>query len=132
MNTNRELISLKTFTANSIEELLQTQKVVTPSVDIVEENDEFILIANLPGLQRDYLQVKVEESKLVIFGKIGYDTASTRKYILQENEIGNYYRLFKISDTIDKNKISAKYDNGQLIVSLPKTKNAKPRTIEIQ
>ena len=132
MNTNRELISLKTFTASSIEELLQTQNVVTPLVDIVEQNDEFILIANLPGLQRDYLQVKVEESNLVIFGKIGYDTASTRKYILQENEIGNYYRLFKISDTIDKNKISAKYDNGQLIVSLPKTKNAKPRTIEIQ
>ncbi|HLG32694.1 MAG TPA: Hsp20/alpha crystallin family protein [Ignavibacteriaceae bacterium] len=132
MNTNRELISLKTFTASSIEELLQTQNVVTPLVDIVEQNDEFILIANLPGLQRDYLQVKVEESNLVIFGKIGYDTASTRKYILQENEIGNYYRLFKISDTIDKNKISAKYDNGQLIVSLPKTENAKPRTIEIQ
>jgi len=132
MNTNRELISLKTFSSNSIEELLQTQNVVTPLVDIVEQNDEFILIANLPGLQRDYLQVKVEESNLVIFGKIGYDTASTRKYILQENEIGNYYRLFKISDTIDKNKISAKYDNGQLIVSLPKTENAKPRTIEIQ
>ena len=132
MNTNRELISLKTFSSNSIEELLQTQNVVTPLVDIVEQNDEFILIANLPGLQRDYLQVKVEENNLIIFGKIGYHTASSRKYILQENEIGNYYRLFKISDTIDKNKISAKYDNGQLIVSLPKTENAKPRTIEIQ
>jgi HSP20 family protein len=132
MNTNKELISLKTFPDNSIDELLQTQNVVTPSVDIVEQSDEFILRANLPGLQRDHLQVKVEESNLVIFGRIEYSTALSRKYILQENEIGHYYRLFKISNTIDKTKITAKYDNGQLIVSLPKTEIAKARTIEIE
>lgn len=132
MNTNKELISLKTFPDNSIDELLQTQNIVTPSVDIVEQSDEFILIANLPGLQRDHLQVKVEESNLVIFGRIEYSLALSRKYILQENEIGHYYRLFKISNTIDKTKITAKYDNGQLIVSLPKTEIAKARTIEIE
>jgi HSP20 family protein len=132
MNTNRELISLKNVQSNSIDELLQTQNVVSPSVDIVEMDDQYILNANLPGLQRDDLQVRIEENNLVIFGRIDYNSALNRKYVLQENEIGNYYRTFKISDTIEKNKITAKYDNGQLLVVLPKTEKARTRTIEIE
>lgn len=85
----------------------------------------------MPGVSRSEVQVKVIEGSLIVFGKINYDEVSNREYILNENEVGNYFRKFKISDSIDKNKINAKYDNGQLIVHLPKNEKAKPRSIDI-
>ena len=55
-----------------------------------------------------------------------------RKYILNENEIGNYYRKFRISNSVDETKIEARFENGQLIVKLPKHDRIKPRTIDIK
>ncbi|MCW8809814.1 MAG: Hsp20/alpha crystallin family protein [Ignavibacteriaceae bacterium] len=131
MSQNKEIIAVKNLNNNSIEEILRTQESVSPSSDIYENPDEFILVANMPGVSRNEIQVKVINDSLNIFGKINYDEAVSRDYILNENEIGNYFRKFKISDAIDKTKINAKYDNGQLMVTLPKLEKAKPRKIEI-
>jgi HSP20 family protein len=131
MSQNKEIIAVKNLNNNSIEEILRTQESVSPSSDIYENSDEFILVANMPGVSRNEIQVKVIDDSLIIFGKINYDEAVSRDYILNENEIGNYFRKFKISATIDKTKINAKYDNGQLIVQLPKKENSKQRTIDI-
>ena len=80
---------------------------------------------------RNDVQVKVIDDSLIIFGRINYNEALSRNYILNENDIGNYFRKFRISDAIETSKINAKYDNGQLIVHLPKKENVKPRTIDI-
>ena len=131
MSENKEIIAVKAFNNYSIEEILRTQNNISPASDIFENNDEYILIANMPGVARSEVQVKVIEESLVVFGRINYDEVSNRNYILNENEVGNYFRKFKISDSIDKTKINAKYDNGQLIVHLPKSEKIKPRTIDI-
>lgn len=131
MSENKEIIAVKAINNYSIEEILRTQNNVLPSSDIYENPDEFILVANMPGVPRSEVQVKVIENSLIVFGKINYDEVVNRDYILNENELGNYFRKFKISDSIDKTKISAKYDNGQLIVHLPKSEKIKPRTIDI-
>jgi HSP20 family molecular chaperone IbpA len=131
MSDNKEIIAVKAFNNYSIEEILRTQNNILPSADIYENADEFVLIANMPGVVRSEVQVKVIEESLIVFGKINYDETVNRNYILNENELGNYFRKFKISDSIDKTKISAKYDNGQLIVHLPKSEKTKPRTIDI-
>lgn len=131
MSENKEIVTVKTLNNYSIEEILRTQNNILPASDIFENNDEYILIANMPGVVRSEVQVKVIEQSLIIFGKINYDEVSSRNYILNENEIGNYFRKFKISDSIDKTKINAKYDNGQLIVHLPKSEKIKPRSIDI-
>ena len=131
MSQNKEIIAVKNLNNNSIEEILRTQESVSPSSDIYENSDEFILVANMPGVSRNEIQVKVIDDSLIIFGKINYDEAVSRDYILNENEIGNYFRKFKISATIDKTRINAKYDNGKLIVQLPKKENLKQRTIDI-
>ena len=131
MNDNKELVSVKNFSSQSINELLKTQNSVSPVVDIFETENDFILIANLPGVERNNVQVKLDDEQLVVFGKIKYEEAVNRKYILNENEIGNYFRSFKISDSINKEKINARYDNGQLIVTLPKHDKVKPRKIDI-
>ena len=131
MSDNKEIIAVKAFNNYSIEEILRTQNNILPASDIYENADEYILLANMPGVVRSEVQVKVIEESLIVFGRINYDETVNRDYILNENELGNYFRKLKISDSIDKTKISAKYDNGQLIVHLPKSEKIKPRTIDI-
>jgi len=131
MSQNKEIIAIRNLNNHSIEEILSTQNSVLTSTDIYENPDEFMLVANMAGVPRSKVQVKVINDSLIIFGKINYDEAVNRNYILNENEVGNYFRKFKISDSIDETKISAKYDNGQLIVTLPKHEKVKPKKIDI-
>ncbi|MGB5287614.1 MAG: Hsp20/alpha crystallin family protein [Ignavibacteriaceae bacterium] len=131
MSQNKEIIAFRNLNNHSIEEILSKENSILPSTDIYENPDEYILIANLPGVSRNEIQVKVIDDSLIIFGKINYDEVLNRDYILNENEVGNFFRKFKISDSIDETKISAKYDNGQLVVSLPKHEKVKPRKIDI-
>ena len=131
MSEKKELVAVNHYNSDSINELLKTQNSISPVVDIFETENDFILIANLPGVERSHIQVKLDDESLVIFGKINFEEEVNRKYILNEKEIGNYFRSFKISDSINKEKINARYDNGQLIVILPKHDKVKPRKIDI-
>src|SRR5690554_4190655 len=130
MTDNKEVVSVKQN--QDWEKILETEAVVAPLVDIYETDDDFILSASMPGVAKDDVQLKLEENSLSIFGKVNYDELSKRKYILNENEIGNYYRKFNISNSIDESKIEARFENGQLVVKLPKHNRIKPRTIEIK
>jgi len=131
MSDNKEIIAVKAINNNSIDEILRSENNVQPLTDIYENTDEYILIANMPGVSRSEIQVKVIDESLIVFGRINYNEVVNKDYILNESEIGNYFRKFKISDSIDKTRISAKYDNGQLFVNLPKNEKIKPRTIDI-
>jgi len=128
---NKEMIPVKEEKNNLIEELLETQNYVSPLVNIYETDDEFVLSADMPGVVRKYVKVKVENDLLIIFGRIDYINEINKNYILIEQELGNYYRTFRISDSVDQNNIEAKYDNGKLVVNLPKSEKVKPRTINI-
>jgi HSP20 family protein len=116
---------------SSWESILETENSYAPLVDIFETNDEFVLTADMPGVSRDEVSLKLEDGSMLLFGKIDYKNVINQKYILKEKEIGHFFRRFKISDTIDESKISAKFENGQLVVTLPKHERIKPRTINI-
>lgn len=128
---NKEMIPVKEEKNNLIEELLETQNYVSPLVNIYETDDEFILSADMPGVVRKDVKVKVEKDLLIMFGQIDYANETNKNYILSEQELGNYYRTFRISDSVDQSNIEAKYDNGQLVVNLPKNEKVKPKTINI-
>ena len=131
MERNREIIPVREKGYRSIDELLEIQNYKAPEVNIYETSDEYVLVANLPGVSRNDIKVKVINNQLIIFGQIDYEINKSRNYILNEIEIANYYRTFRISDTVDQGKIQAKFDAGQLHISLPKNEKVKPRTIEI-
>jgi len=128
---NQEMVPVKEKGTSQIEELLETQNHIAPLVNIYETDNEFILYANMPGVERNQVKVKIDGNSLIMFGQIDYYNKIDKKYILNEAEIGNYFRTFKISDTVDKTNVEAKYDNGQLLVKLPKIEKARPRTIDI-
>jgi len=120
-------------TQKSWEEALENESWVAPLVDIYETDDEFFLNAYIPGVKKENLKIKLEDNHLVIMGRIdNYDEAVNRKYVLKETKVGNFYRRFKISDSIDESKIDAKLENGVLEIRLPKHERVKPRTIEIK
>lgn len=131
MTNNKELVTVKEE-SKSWEELLETERVVAPFVDIFETKDDYYLVANMPGTTKDNVQIKIEEDSLVIFGKVNYDDIMSRKYILSETEPGNYYRKFRISESINDSGIEAKYENGQLTLRLPKHERVKPKIINIR
>jgi len=131
MSDNREMVKVKDKDQNW-EEVLETEAVVAPFVDIYETEDDFIMTVNMPGVTRDDVKIKLEEGSLSIFGKVNYDELQKRKYILNENEVGNYFRKFRISKSIDESKVEAQFANGQLIMKLPKHDRITPRTITIK
>ncbi len=130
-NHNNETVEVKEE-KQSWEDLLTNEGSYAPLVDIYETNEEFVLTADMPGVKKEDVNLKIEEGSMLIFGKIDYQEILNRKFILKEKETGHFFRRFKISDTIDENKVSAKFENGQLVVTLPKHDRVKPRTISIK
>ena len=132
MTENKETLDVKEQESVSLKEIFENEAVFVPYVNIYETNDDFVLVANMPGVSKDDVKLKLEEGALTILGKINYDETVNRKYILNEAGVGNYFRKFKISNSIDESKIDAKYENGQLIVTLPKHDRVKPRSINVK
>lgn len=129
-NKNNNLINVET--RENMYDILEKEAFIAPLVDIFETDNEFTLVANMPGVRKEDVNLKYEEDSLILFGRVNYEEASNRKYVLNENGIGNYYRRFRISDSIDESKIHAGFENGQLIVVLPKHERVKPKSIEIK
>ena len=132
MTNNNSLTTVNQSEVSSWENILEKEAGVAPLVDIYETDEDFVLVANMPGVSHENIKLKMEEGALSIFGKIDFGEASKRKYILNENEVGHFYRKFRISSGIDDSKIEAKFENGQLVVKLPKHDRIKPRTISIR
>jgi len=116
----------------SWDEALERESWIAPLVDIYETKDDYFLNAQMPGVKKENIKIKLEDGNLVIMGRIDYDASLNHKYALKETEIGNFYRRFKISDSVDESKVDAKLENGILNVKLPKQERVKPKTIEIK
>lgn len=116
----------------SWEEALETESWVAPLIDIYETNDDYFIVANMPGVNKEDVKIKVEDGDLVIMGRINYSDVLNKKYLLKEIDPSNYYRKFKLSDSVNEEKIVASIDNGRLTINLPKVERVKPRTIEIK
>lgn len=130
MAETKEMVEVKQ--PKTWDEALERESWIAPLVDIYETNDDYFLTAFMPGVNKENVKIKLEEGHLIIMGRINYDDVVNRKYVLHESEIGNYYRRFKISESVDESKIDAKLENGILNVKLPKHERVKPKTIEIK
>ncbi|MBU0559096.1 MAG: Hsp20/alpha crystallin family protein [Bacteroidetes bacterium] len=130
IDNNKEVMEVKEN--DSWENSLETEAWIAPLVDIYETEDSYSLVANMPGVKKEDIRIKIEDESLVLMGRISFEDSINKKYILKETETGNFYRKFKISDSVDDSKIEAKIDAGQLNVILPKHDRVKPKNIEIK
>jgi HSP20 family protein len=133
MEKTKEKELVKVQDQKSWEESFEKEVWTAPLVDIVETDENFVLVAYMPGVSKENAQVKLEDDNLVLMGRLDrYNELKDARYIVKEHEFGNYYRKFNLSDSIDETKIEAEMKDGLLTVVLPKHERIKPKTIEIK
>jgi HSP20 family protein len=104
---------------------------VTPLVDIESTDDGYVIRAEMPGVEKDHLEITVDNGELMILGR-RKPTEFTAELIYREIEPHDFRRVYELDPSIDTTKVSAKIDDGVLTVSLPKAETVKPRKISVQ
>jgi len=102
-----------------------------PYTDIYETEDGLTVVMDMPGVQRDRVDVTVEKDVLRVEGKIDFANYEGLNPLYTEYNVGHFMRRFQLSNKIDQDKISAAMDDGVLTLILPKADEAKPRQIKI-
>ena len=102
-----------------------------PSVDILEQADELVVVADVPGTKEDDIDVDFEDGTLTIHAKVKPRQEAGLEYLVREYGVGDYYRTFRIGEAIDSAKITAEYSEGVLTLHLPKAEAARPRKISV-
>jgi HSP20 family protein len=103
----------------------------TPRVDILENDEELTILADLPGVSPDDLDIHFEKNELVLHGRCPARRENVN-YVANEYGYGDYYRAFTINEAVDSNRIAADLKNGVLTVHLPKSEAAKPKRIAVK
>jgi HSP20 family protein len=103
-----------------------------PHVDILETGDELTLVADLPGVKNEAIEINFDDGLLTIQGSVEKRYHENVSFLLREYGIGDFYRTFRVGEQIDAGKIHAEFRDGVLTVHLPKAEKAKPRKIAVQ
>jgi HSP20 family protein len=103
-----------------------------PSLDLSESENEYKVLADLPGLSKEDIKISLRDNVLTISGERKYEKKDDSKnYSSAERTYGKFARSVSLPDKIKESEIKASYKNGVLTVSLPKSEEAKPREISI-
>ena len=113
----------------SREETRSQERYITPPVDIYETANGLVVTADLPGVAKEGLDVRVENSLLTIRGKANH--AAPGDVVYREYGLVNFFRQFELNEKVDQSKISAELKLGVLTLNLPKAEEAKPRQIGV-
>ncbi|MGF1642308.1 MAG: Hsp20/alpha crystallin family protein [Thiotrichales bacterium] len=103
-----------------------------PAVDIKEDPDQFLLLADIPGVDPKDIEVHMENGVLTIRGERKSESKEEHAgYKRVERVYGSFYRRFSLPDTADAERISARSQNGVLAISIPKHEKVQPRRIAV-
>ncbi|HEY6205111.1 MAG TPA: Hsp20/alpha crystallin family protein [Chthoniobacterales bacterium] len=111
-------------------EARQTEQFIAPMASVIEENDGYTLWVEMPGVNKEGLELSIENNELTIVGRRSLP-AIDGTLIHRESRSENFRRVFELDPSIDANKIGAKMDQGILALSLPKAEHVKPRKITV-
>jgi HSP20 family protein len=104
----------------------------TPRVDILETDQELTLYADLPGVRAEDVDLRFEQGELFLSARTPARGPQKETFLLNDYEVGDFYRAFTIHESIDASKISAEHKNGVLIVHLSKSEAVRPRQIKVR
>jgi HSP20 family protein len=104
-----------------------------PVVDIAEDDKNYVITAELPDVSRDNVKVTVQNGILTIHGERAFNKEEKgKKYHRVERAYGSFARSFTLPEAADPDNVSAEFKSGLLIVSVPKSEKAKPRSIDVK
>jgi HSP20 family protein len=105
----------------------------TPLTDISEDKDNFVLKLDLPGVSKNDLKISYSDGQLSISGERKQEKETKdSKYHRVERAYGKYYRSFTLPSKIQEDKIDAEFKDGQLVITVPKAEEVKPKEIPIK
>jgi HSP20 family protein len=107
-------------------------RVFLPTTDIYEDENELTVILEMPGVDKDNVEIRVQDGVLNVDGRLDFSKYQGLQPLYTEYNIGNYSRSFSLSNKIDQNRIAAEIKDGVLSLKLPKMEEAKPRTIQVK
>jgi len=100
-----------------------------PASDIYETAESYSIAIDLPGVERNALEIEVDDNRLIIKGVRNIDSETSRR---TERPTGKFIRTFTVPSAVDQNLIGAEYKDGVLTVRLPKRHEQKPQKVEIK
>jgi HSP20 family molecular chaperone IbpA len=119
-------------TTQSTAENTTNRPVIAPAVDIYENEHEYLVLADLPGVPHDGVRIRFENGELSLDAGRQDQSGEQSEYVGAEIVSADYRRLFRIPETVDSEKIDAKLQNGVLHLVLPKASKARPRQISVK
>lgn len=108
-----------------------TGKVYSPLTDIMESQKELLILMDMPGVNKEQINVKLEKNILEISGQISTAEYGDYEPVYTEYNLGNYSRSFELSNEIDQSSIEATVENGVLKLVLPKVPEKQPKLIKV-
>ena len=103
-----------------------------PPVDVIEDASGITLLADLPGVIKDKLNVRVEAEDLIIEGEVAMNLPQGTESTYAEVRVPRFQRTFRLSKELETTNVSAEFRNGVLRLRIPKAAHAQPRKIEVQ
>ena len=131
MTTGQELQVQQKREVEKKQESTVPAHVYVPVTDIFETNAALMLALEMPGVDRENIDVKLESGVLTIEGTIDFTKYEGMYPVYTEYNVGNYARTFELSSDIDQERISAELKDGVVMLTLPKLEKAKPRKIKV-
>ena len=108
----------------------RAEQFVTPVASVVEDGDAYLLRVEMPGVNKEGLEISVENNELTIIGR--RDLAQVEGTLIhRESRTEDFRRVFEFDPSLDTSKISARIDEGVLTLTLPKAEQVKPRKITV-
>jgi HSP20 family protein len=114
------------------EETTIPARIFLPTADIYETEDALRVILEMPGVEKNNVDVRVEDGVLHVEGRLDFSKYQNLQPLYTEYNVGHYARSFRLSSKIDQNKIGAELRDGVLSLTLAKVEEAKPRTIQVK
>ena len=113
-------------------EFKRRQDTLLPPVDVIEDASGITLLADLPGVGRDKLNIRIEADRLTIEGEVEITLPQEAESTYAEVQVPRYERSFSLSRELDSTQVSAELKNGVLRLRIPKAAHAQPRKIEVR
>jgi len=130
MSDTREIRKKESELERGVERT-HARRVYTPSVDIVERENDIVLKADMPGIDEKSVDITLEKDLLTIHGSVEPEVPENRRLVLSGYGVGDYERTFTLSNAIDRENIHASVKDGVLRMILPKAETAKTRKIAV-
>jgi HSP20 family molecular chaperone IbpA len=109
----------------------ENERPVTPAIDVFEDNGGITLLADMPGVARDSLDVRLDGDTLTVEGRVNLDLPQDMRAVWAEVQVPKFQRVFTLSRELDAARIEANLKDGVLTLRVPKLAHAQPRRIEV-